>query len=52
VVGQTNANHSSGEPVFVQATHPLESPPGEHAEVSVEDEAPTGGTFWENMTKD
>ena len=52
VVGQTNANHPSGEPVFVQATHPLESPPSEHTEVSVEDEAPTGGTFWENMTKD
>ena len=52
VVGQTNANHSSGDPVFVQATHPLESPPSEHAEVPVEDEAPAGGTFWENMTKD
>lgn len=51
-VGQTNANHSSGDPVFVQATHPLESPPSEHAEVLVEDEAPAGGTFWENMTKD
>ena len=66
VVGQTNANHSSGEPVFVQETHSLETPPSEHAEVPVEhgtgsavanepssmDEAPSGGTFWENMTKD
>ena len=52
VVGQTNANHSSGDPVFVQATHPLESPPSDHTEVPVEDEAPAGGTFWENMTKD